>query len=230
MQSRRGPVVLIVLGILLMIGGAAGFFVGTYVYGNRLVDEAADAIDLRGNLETEVAVPGTEKVVLEAQRYQLVAFGPRLTHEVPGSVEPGDTRGHTLESLQFAEPTVTVTGPDGSRVRVEDPFFDDVSSTPDLDAVVIGEFPVTEPGTYTVTTEQHGRAVTSVGVGSGIDFGETVDAVVTGGIVVAATVAAGGLGFLLFVAGLIWLLARGSTTTTSTAPPPPPPGYGPFGT
>jgi len=218
-----------VLGVVLMIAGGVGFFVGSYVYGTRLVDSATDAINLRANLVTELEVPDSDDVALADERYRVVAFGPRLTHDVPsGPVRTGGQPGTTLEALAFTEPRVTVTGPDGERVPLDDAFIDSVSSTPNYDAVVIAEFTVTEPGTYTISTERASPDVTSVGVGTGIDLEETVDSFIGGGIVIAATVAAGGFGFLLLLGGGIWFAVRGSSSQQPPGPPPPPPGYGPL--
>ncbi len=219
-----------ILGVVLMIAGGVGFFVGSYVYGTRLVDSAADAINLRANLVTELEVPDSDDVTLDDERYRVVAFGPRLTHNVPtGRVRSGDQPGTTLEALAFTEPRIKVTGPDGDPVPLDDAFIDSVSSTQNYDAVVIGEFTISEPGTYTISTTRPSRDVTSVGVGTGINIEETVDSFIGGGLVIAATVAAGGLGFLLLLGGGIWFAVRGSSSTqTPPGPPPPPPGYGPL--
>ena len=219
-----------VLGVLLMVAGTVGFFVGTYVFGTRLVDSAADAIDLRANLVTEMNVPGSEDVALDQETYRVVAFGPKLTHNVPsGPVRSGDAPGTTLEALPFPQPRVSVTGPDGQPVPLEEAFTDSVSNTDAYDAVVIGEFTVSEAGTYTISTERPSRQVTTVGVGTGIDLEETVDSVIGGGLVIAATIGAGGLGFLVLLGGIIWFAVRGSSHSHEhDGPPPPPPGYGPL--
>ena len=173
-------------------------------------------------------MPGSEDVALDDETYRVVAFGPRLTHNVPsGPVRSGDAPGATLEALPFPEPRISVTGPDGQRVPLEEAFTDSVSNTDDYDAVVIGEFTATEAGTYTISTERPSRQVTSVGVGTGIDLEETVDSVIGGGLVLAATIGAGGLGFLLLLGGIIWFAVRGSSRSYD-GPPPPPPGYGPL--
>jgi len=218
-----------VLGVLLMLAGTVGFFVASYVYGTRLVESAGEAINLRANLVTELDVPERKAVTLESEGYRVVAFGPRLTRQVPpGPATADELSGTSLEALPFSEPQLTVVGPDGELVRLDEASADNLADTAAYDAVVIGEFTITEPGTYTISTRGASRDVTSVGVGTGLDIEQTVDSFIGGALVVAATIAAGGFGFLLLLGGIIWFAVRGSSSTQQPPGPlPPPPGYGP---
>lgn len=217
--ARRGPLVLVVLGVLLMLGAATALVVALVTYGGRAAESVAEAADLRDDLLAEVVVPGRVRVDLDGGAdYQLTAFGRDLVAER----DPfgGDDR---LVTRPFPRPDVTVTAPDGSTVAVSDPSWEVRSTTGGEDAVAIADLEVAESGTYTVTVRGDGDRVRSIGVTPGLDLGETAGALVTGGLLALAALVAGGTGFLLLLAGVIWWAAGRSTQTVSTAAPPPPP-------
>lgn len=220
-RRRRGPVTLVVLGVLLMLAATVAVVVALAVYGSRAADSVVEAADRRDDLLAQVPVPGTEEVELEAGAdYQVLAFGSRLV-----AARGGFGEGDELDPLPFAEPQVAVTAPDGSPVPLSEPFLDLSSTTGDVDSVSIGDLEVTESGTYTIAADGNGRRVRSIGVTPGLDLGDTAGALASGGLVALGAIVVGGTGFLLLLVGVVWWAAGNATRTVPTAPPPPPAGY-----
>ena len=220
-HRRRGPVLLMVIGALLLVAGASGFVIGSVLFGNRVADSASGFLDLRAKRVLELPVPGRDEVHLETGRYQVVAYGPRLVHRARAA---GDDDG--LDAVPFVDPAVTVTGPDGTRLPIEKANSTILSRSPVEGAVVIGKVSVTEPGAYRVIAQQGGPAVTSVGIRPSPDFGKTVGDAIGSGLIVVGGMVAGGLGLLVMVGGIVWL-GTGDSRQLDLLPPPP--GHGPPG-
>ena len=213
-----------VLGGLLLVSGAVAFVIGSVLLGNRVADSASGFLDLRADVLVEVPVPGQDEVELDEDKYQLVAYGERLVHRVP-SHGGGDGIGDRLEAIPFAEPDVTVTGPDGS-VAIEKASSTSLSRNVEGGAVVIGELTVSDPGSYRVGAEPGGPAVTSIGIRPAPDLGESVGDAIGSGLIVIGGIVSGGLGLLVLVGGIVWLGVSGRSQPPG--PLPPPPGYGPL--
>ena len=222
-HRRRGPVVLMVLGGLLLVGGAVAFVFGSVMFGSKVADSASGLFNLRADVLVEVSVPGKDEVELDADEYQLVAYGSRLVHRVP-SHPGGDGVGDRLEAIPFDEPDVTVFGPEGL-VDIKKASSTSLSRNLEGGAVVIGELTVSDPGSYRVSAQPGGPAVTSVGIRPAPNLGETVGNAIGSGLIVIGGMVAGGLGLLVLVGGIVWLGVGGRTRPPE--PLPPPPGYGP---
>jgi hypothetical protein len=230
-NRRRGPLLLMVLGAVLLVAGTSGFVVGSVLLGNRVADSASGLLDLHSKVVLEVQVPGRGEAALETGDYQVVAYGPQLVHRVPGddgASGEGDRGG--LEAQTFAQPAVTVTGPDGRRLAVENAGSTSLSTNLSLDsaggAVVIAKLSVSEPGRYQVAVRPGDPVVTSIGIRPSPDIGETFGDAIGSGLIVIGGVVAGGLGLLVLVGGIVWY---GTGDRRQPEPLPPPPGYGPLG-
>jgi hypothetical protein len=198
--------VVIVVGVLMTVLGW-GAFVGGFVFtGFKVFDEVEAGIDPAGELDVVVDVPGEGTVELEAgERYQVVALGTGLTSVSGNSSDAG---GLDVSRTAFAEPAVTVTGPDGEEVRLEQPGHDDLVSGP-TDAVGIKELTAPLDGTYTLTVSGDGGAVSQVGIGEAEGLFEDVADYVVASIVIAVGGVVGSIGIVVLVGGFVWYaLAR----------------------
>lgn len=196
---------LIVLGGLLSVVGWAAFIGGFVVMGANLFETASDALDLRGSLEGDVAVPGSTEMALDEGRYHVLALGPSL---VVGDASSATDPIGDVERLPFTEPTVTVTGPDGEDMQLTSPGIETLYDTPAIDAVAIAELVVPADGTYVVAADGGAGDVTYVGIGEATDLADEVKESLAVGVVITLGGLAGGFGILLLVGGAIWYAVK----------------------
>lgn len=208
-RTRRGPKVLIIIGGALTAIGAIAFVVGFVVIGATLFETVDEGLDPTSKLDLTVDLPGEGTVRLEPDRYQVVAVGPTLT-TVSGRMS--DAGGQDVDRLPFADPDVTVTGPDGQELALEPPDIERLSHAPGLDTVGLSEFTVTTAGDYTITVTGEPGPVTQVGIGEAKSLWEEAQGWVAGMLITFAGAGLGSIGFMLLLAGIIWwLIARSST-------------------
>jgi hypothetical protein len=213
---RRGPKVAIWIGAILTALGTIAFVAGFVVMGAELFETVDEGVDPVGSLDLTVPVPGEGRVILQPDRYQLVALGPTLTG-VYGSIS--DAGGQDVHRLPFADPRVTVTGPDGEEVPLEPPTIERVSSTPGLDSVGLSEFTVRESGEYTVVVGGESGPVTQVGVGEAESIWEEAAGFLVSAAIVTVGALLGSLGFVVLVGGIIWWAATRSAGRATPAAP-----------
>jgi hypothetical protein len=193
--------VLIWVGALMTALGTVLFVIGFVVVGAKAFDTFDEGLDPESKLDLTVEVPGEGSVRLEPDRYQLVALGPTLTRT---SGRQSDAGGLRVDRLPFAEPTMTVTDPDGKEVALEPPSIDRLANAPGLDSVGLSEFTVTTAGEYTLEVEGEPDAVTKVGVGEAKGLWEEASGWVAGAIVIAVGALLVTVGIMVLVAGFIW--------------------------
>ena len=183
--------------------GAGLFWVGLVITVVSLVVTAASGFSLARNaegLEDARAIVGSTSVTLQA----------------------GELRGIVKESTQDADPSCTVTGPDGGDLPVRG--ADELSSQWGmLSFLVVADFEATASGEHTVSCE--GAAATLIPpVG--------VDGLLGGAFVLVAGVLGMGFGLTLALIGLVlWLVGRSQSSKAAQGPAGyqgyPPPGYPP---
>lgn len=198
--TRRRGRGLVRLGIGLLVVGVAAFVGGFVLMGVNAFDAVQDGIDPQGDLNVSVGVPGAGTVELDADRYQVVALGDTL---VSVSGMSSDAGGYTVTRLPFAEPAVTVTGPDGAVMALESPSIDRLSSTPGLDAVGISEFTAPVDGTYTVTVAGDRGAVSSIGIDEADSLWDAARPWITSSGVIALGGILMTIGVLVLVGGIM---------------------------
>lgn len=159
--ARRRGRVLVRVGIGLLVVGIGAFVGGFVLMGVNVFDTVKDGIDPTEDLNVSVGVPGQGTTELDAGRYQVVALGDTL---VSVSGRSSDAGGYTVSPLPFTRPAVTVTGPDGAVLALEQPSHDRLSSAPGLDAVGISEFTAPTDGTYSIAVGGESTAVTMIGI------------------------------------------------------------------
>lgn len=198
---RRGPKVVIWIGAILTTLGTIAFVAGFVVMGAELFETVEEGVDPVSELDLTVAVPGEGTVILDPDRYQLVALGPTLT-SVSGRFS--DAGGRDVDRLPFPDPPITVTGPDGVDVVLEPPTIDRLSSTPGLDSVALSEFTVRESGEYTIVVAGESGPVTQVGVGEAESLWDEAAGFVLSAVIVTVGVLVGTVGFLVLIGGIVW--------------------------
>jgi hypothetical protein len=249
--SRLGPNLLIVAGVALLAISVWALFSGVRGTVRTFTEAIGTATDPRRDVSALTPVPGSASARLRPGRYQVVAIGPQLTTT---RLNPGGMIANEVLVVAFARPPVTVDGPAGS-VPVGAPSVDQLVDSPGGDLVAIGEFDVTEAGTYTLHASGEATSVSEVGI---TDRPDVVGAVKesfadTGKIMLGAFGGFTALGML--IGGIVWKSIRrrrpsgglavgfpvfgqatgwpptpyGSPPTTANppAPPPPPPGAQP---
>lgn len=224
----RGSKVLMILGVVVLVLGVIAIPVGFAMIGDSASEISGRAERIRQELLVEVDVPGTGEAQLEPGRYFAYAIDPVQVRDHESTAtslgdEPGVTvlndQTNTTEPL-VAEPTVTVTGPDGTPVPLELPAESDLIDSLAGDLLVIDKFRITEAGTYTVAAS--GTGADRVGVGRATDYGAAVGRAVGGGLLSLLGFGLATLGGILALAGLIWFLVSGASSG-----PPPPTNWGP---
>jgi hypothetical protein len=188
--------------------------------GAKMFDAFDEGLDPASKLDLTVDVPGEGSVVLEPDRYQLVALGPTLTGVTGRSSDAG---GMTVHRLPFPDPAATVTGPDGEEVVLEPPSIDRLSHTPGLDSVGLWEFTVREAGEYTLVVGGESGAVTEVGIGEADSLWDSAKGWVAAAVIITIGGVLASFGVMLLVGGFIWWAVARSTTRTVLPPPAPPP-------
>jgi hypothetical protein len=200
--------VVIWIGAVMTALGSIAFIVGFVVMGAELFETVDEGLDPASDLALVVDVPGEGTVDLEPDRYEVVALGPSLT-SVSGRTS--DAGGMDVDRLPFAEPRVTVTGPDGEEVGLEAPSIDRLTHAPGLDVVGLREFTARQSGTYTIEVGGESGPVTQVGVGEAESLWEGARGFVASAVIITIGALLGTLGFLVLVGGIVWwAVARGS--------------------
>jgi len=198
--ARRKSRVLIRVGIAMLIAGVLAFVGGFVLMGVNAFDTVRDGIDPERELDLSLGVPGEGTVDLDAGRYQIVALGDTL---VSVSGRSSDAGGYTVTRLPFAEPPVTVTGPDGSVIALEAPGHDRLSSAPGLDAVGMSEFTAPADGSYRVTVGGESAAVTKIGVDEADSLWESAEPWIRSSVVTAIGGMLMTVGALVLVGGIL---------------------------
>jgi hypothetical protein len=136
---------LTVTGLVLTILGILALVVGFGLTIFDVVDQATDG-GARRDAVVEVAVPGTATVSLDDGSYVALAIGEGLVtarlDQVRDLVEA--TRGN------FADPVVTLVGPDGVALVATTPRVQTLEDRPGTDAASFAQFRVTTPGEHRI--------------------------------------------------------------------------------
>ena len=206
-KGCAGPGAVIIIGALLtVVGGIAG--IGLFIYG---IGQTVTSFD---DIEGEIPTGSVGTLELEEGGYYLYMQGEDLvTNSGSSSDFGGDDTG--LEPIfGLVEPDVTITGPDGSDVSVGSTGIEVLTSF-SVHRVGFASFQADRTGTYTFSVSEGDPQVDAVAVGPEIDLFGALGGL-TIGLVVGFVV--GGLGVVMFIAGIIWLIVR-STRKPKTPPP-----------
>lgn len=198
--STRGPKLMTFSGIALLVGGLAAFAVGLGLFVTAL---PLDVISLDGGpgsgVVAVVPAPGSESVGLDAGTYVVYLAAPR------GTFPPR------------LEGTITVTGPDGSAVRVGSSSINGSVSSGSTEAHTVAGFEVPADGNYVITAPPHAnsgeaRLLVLDDPGAGTFFGQVVGTV--GAVFLG--IGLGTVGVCLTIGGGVWWYLR---HTSGTSPP-----------
>ncbi|QXC62774.1 hypothetical protein KSP35_08325 [Aquihabitans sp. G128] len=228
----RGAKVLMILGAVLFVVGLVTGQQGTHRVTGAARDISNSGDEIRNSLLAEVPVPGEADVELDRGRYDVFAISPegtgfqRTTTSTDPATIPTDRTDPDDPYPGYDEPTVEVTGPDGTAVLLRNPGIESMFSAANGELYPIRSFTVRQAGTYHLTASGSGAA--QVGVGPTVDNGN-FGRLVKSGILTALGYLGAGLGFVLAVAGVIWFAVAGDRRPLAApgAWPPPPGGWGP---
>jgi hypothetical protein len=195
---------LVISGIVLAVLGIVALIVGFALVIFDVVDTATDS-GARRDAIVEIAVPGTATVELDDGSYVAFALGEGLVtarlDQVRDLVEA--VRGN------FAEPVITIVGPDGVALVASTPRVETLEDRPGTDAASVAQFRVISPGAHRIEVVSGspggGGPVTSVilreadglsafGISEGFAFGAVL--LFVGGSALT-------LGVVLLVIGLV---------------------------
>ena len=223
-RPSKGPKVTLVLGTIALVVGVLAVAAGFGVFGTNTTNLTNDASEFRDDLDAEIAVPSTTEVYLEAKGYDVVAIGTGLTN--PGTPKPGG--GTYLDTrADFPRPTLTVTGPDGAPVPVENQRNVLTYTGDGYDMVSLNWLEIETAGTYVIEVRGQGP-VTAVGIGDANTRNETgIDLYFGGWLLVLLGVLVVLFGLVLVIVGFSW---RGIDRNRGRrGPPTGPPPFGPPG-
>lgn len=224
----RGAKVLFIVGVVLVVLG----FVGTTA-GIGRVREHVSAIrdtgpNLRNSVIADLNVPGSRRVELEPDDYDVFAIstygeGFRRSSTTTTTTGPGraDEPTGPFSNVGLDEPTITLTDPDGKVLVPREPGVGSIFAGVSGEMYAVASYRVVEPGTYRLSAS--GGNAAEVGIAPSVSDREVTRLVGSGLLTLLAALGIG-LGFLLGLIGGVWLLVAGG----SPAAPPagPQPGWG----
>lgn len=206
-RRLRGPVILGVVGLVVGVLGIL-MWVGAAVLFGDAVSSASDAGErVRDELVAEIDVPGEAEVELDTGTYSVFAFVPSDARDGTATTTTSELSGGPglVPDLD-----VTVTAADGTSLLVDETTFRSTWTDSDgaTDLVEVAEVEVRQPGTYTVTVADAAGAQPAEGAGIGpeADYSEALGKGLGGGLLVVLGFLVGGLGALILLIALIWLL------------------------
>ena len=227
----RGAKILTITGAVLLVLG----FVGT-VAGVGRVRVHVQAIrdtgpNLRNAVIADLNVPGSRRVELEPGRYDVFAIStygegfrrPSTTTTTrPGQV---DQPTGPFSDIGLDEPQVTLTDPDGRVLPQHEPGVGSIFAGVSGEMYAITTYRVLEPGTYRLSAS--GGNAAEVGIAPSVTDRDVTRLVGSGLLTLLAALGMG-LGFVLGLIGVIWLLVGGGPKGPPSpahgwpgAPPPP---------
>jgi hypothetical protein len=133
------------IGIVLAVPGLVVLLAGLVLAVNGVI-LVLDVDGARSDAIVEVAVPGAATVELDSRTYVAFALGDGL---VTSHLDP--VRNVTVAvRADFAEPVITVVGPDGVALTVSTPSVDTLEVHPGSDVASVALFRVTTPGDHRI--------------------------------------------------------------------------------
>lgn len=221
-ERSAGAKALLAVGVVMAVLGGAMALIG---FG--LMADGADSIieradQVRDGLEIEVDVPGRGTVDLDEETYTIYVLDPYQVSttgpdaETPTTLSDGGRRNDS-------DPIVRVLDPDGREVPQRAPGINSVTDSGSV--VSVGRFSAAEAGTYTV--EVTGGDADRIGIGPASDGARLLARTLGGGVLGLIGLGVGGLGALLAIGGLVWLLTSGGPPRPLPMPTPVSPGWGP---
>lgn len=204
-KRLKGPVTLLVVSVVVIGVGILLWIGAVVLFGDAVSSASSVGDEVRADLHAELEVPGSTQVELTEGTHAVYALVPSDARSGPTTTAELGGPGGPVPDLE-----VTVTSDDGRSVVVDEPSFSDTftDGSTDTDLVEVAEVVVSETGTYTVgVAEVDGSAsVEGAGIGPEASYGEALGKGLgaTGLIVVGFLV--GGLGAVLLLVALIWLL------------------------
>ena len=257
---RGAKILAITGGVLLLLG-----FVGAHISLDSVHDRVRiirnTGPDLRNSVLATVKVPGSGNVELEPGTYDVFAissFGSGFrrttpstttTTTVPGSPSTSSPASTTTTEplppptvpskgrspVGLDKPSVTLTDPSGRELIGQEPGLGAVFASPSGEMYAVTTYDVNESGTYRLSAK--GGNARTVGIAPSVPNSDTNKLLVSA-LFTALAFLGGGLGFLLGLIGVIWMLVGGKEPSPPlwagpTGPPawgsgpPAPPGWAP---
>lgn len=232
----RGAVVLAIVGAVLLVAG----FVGTTAGIGRVRTHVKAIRDTGPNLRNQVIadlnVPGSRRVELEPGRYDVFAistygegFRRSTTTTTPGPGRVDEPSG-PFSDVGLDAPQITLTDPDGNRLVRREPGVGSIFGGVSGEMYAVASYRVVEPGTYRLSAS--GGNAAEVGIAPSLSDGPVMRLVGSGLLALVAALGMG-LGVVLGLVGVIWLVVAGASASSGPGPaavpgwrPPPPPGGG----
>ena len=217
----RGAKILAIVGAVLLVLG----FVGTTAGIGRVRGHVKAIRDTGPNLRNEVIadlnVPGSRRVELEPGTYDVFAIstygeGFRRATSTTTTTGPGRSDEPTgpLSNVGLDEPEITLTDPDGTVLVAREPGVGSIFAGVSGEMYAVARYRVVERGTYRLSAS--GGNAAEVGIAPSVTDQDVIRLVGSGLLTLIAALGMG-LGFLLGLIGVVWLLVAGG----SAAPPPP---------
>jgi hypothetical protein len=215
------------VGAVLVVLG----FVGTTAGIGRVRGNVSDIRDTGPNLRNAVIadlnVPGSRQVELEPGRYDVFAistYGEGFRRSTSTTTTSGPTSADEptgpFSNVGLDAPEITLTDPDGRELVGREPGVGSIFGGVSGEMYAVTSYRVVEPGTYRLSAA--GGNAAEVGIAPSISDGDVARLVGSGLLTLLAALGIG-LGFLLGLIGVVWLLVSGG----SPGPPPgPQPGWG----
>lgn len=223
----RGARILAIVGAVLLLLGLAGTTAGigrVRVHVKAIRDTGPN---LRNTVIADLNVPGSRQVELEPGSYDVFAisaYGEGFRRSTTTTTTTGPTRTDEptgpFSNVGLDAPEITLTDPDGLELVAREPGVGSIFGGVSGEMYAVATYRVVEPGTYRLSAA--GGNAAEVGIAPSVTDGDVARLVGSGLLTLLAALGMG-LGFVLALIGVIWLLVSGGS-----APPPPSaqPGWG----
>lgn len=216
-----GAKVLAIAGIVLLVLG----FLGTTAGIGRVRGQVKEIRDTGPNLRNEVIadlnVPGSRQVELEPGSYDVFAissYGESFRRATSTTTTTGPTRSDEptgpFSSVGLDEPRITLTDPHGRKLVGREPGVGSIFAGVSGEMYAVARYRVVEPGTYRLSA--WGGNAAEVGIAPSVSD-RVVTRLVGSGLLTLLAALGMGVGFVLGLIGVIWLLVA-----RPGGPPPPP--------